>query len=191
MPARAAEPRAAPANATPDDATNDVDELRDVSPSEAYGFASMCLTAVGFALWLFCLFASDDALERLGAPSGKAAKHYARVFPIWLIAACIYALLGYECLNLMATPADFDERFGQRAADRSEYVLDEADDEHFEPFPKEATHVVPLFRDIAQYEITRRMFKRREFEAAEEEERARRSEETPGRRTRSRSRRAS
>ena len=41
-------------------------------PRRGGGFAGMVLTTLAFALWLFAVFASEDALERVGAPSGKA-----------------------------------------------------------------------------------------------------------------------
>lgn len=139
---------------------DDEDELRDVSPSEAYGFAGMVLTTLAFVLWLFAVFASEDALERVGAPSGKAVRHYARALPMWLIAACVYAFLGYECLNLMSTPDDFAVRFNALVPDASEYAVDD---------PNLATRTfplydmdsdIPLFRDLCQYEVTRQQFPR-------------------------------
>ena len=142
------------------DADDDEDELRDVSPSEAYGFAGMVLTTLAFALWLFAVFASEDALERVGAPSGKAARHYARALPMWLIAACVYAFLGYECLNLMSTPDDFSRRFDAVTPDANEYAVDDPD-LATRTFPLYAMDSeIPLFRDICQYEVTRRQFPR-------------------------------
>ena len=142
------------------DTDDDEDELRDVSPSEAYGFAGMVLTTLAFALWLFAVFASEDALERVGAPSGKAARHYARALPMWLIAACVYAFLGYECLNLMSTPDDFSRRFDAVTPDASEYAVDDPD-LATRTFPLYAMDSeIPLFRDICQYEVTRRQFPR-------------------------------
>lgn len=156
------------------------DELRDVSASEAYGFAAMCLTATGFCVWLFCVFASVETLERFGAPSGRALRHYARVLPIWTFAAMIYAFIGYECLNLMATPDDFQERFGARVPHPSEYAVSDPAlaTRHFEPFPTEITSEVPLFRDLLQSEITRRMFATRAPEGEELEPRAAKSTTT-------------
>jgi len=154
--------RASRARASPDRARVD-DELRDVSASEAYGFAAMCLTATGFCVWLFCVFASEETLERFGAPSGRALRHYARVLPIWTFAAMMYAFIGYECLNLMATPDDFEARFGARVPRPSEYAVSDPAlaTKHFDPFPTEVTSEVPLFRDLLQSEITRRMFAKR------------------------------
>ena len=148
------------------DADDDEDELRDVSPSEAYGFAGMVLTTLAFALWLFAVFASEDALERVGAPSGKAARHYARALPMWLIAACVYAFLGYECLNLMSTPDDFSRRFDAVTPDASEYAVDDPD-LATRTFPLYAMDSeIPLFRDICRYEVTRRQFPRDETATA-------------------------
>ena len=151
---------------------DDEDELRDVSPSEAYGFAGMVLTTLAFALWLFAVFASEDALERVGAPSGKAARHYARALPMWLIAACVYAFLGYECLNLMSTPDDFSRRFDAVTPDASEYAVDDPD-LATRTFPLYAMDSeIPLFRDICQYEVTRRQFPRDETTTAKAKEKA-------------------
>ena len=120
----------------------------------------MVLTTLAFALWLFAVFASEDALERVGAPSGKAARHYARALPMWLIAACVYAFLGYECLNLMSTPDDFSRRFDAVTPDANEYAVDDPD-LATRTFPLYAMDSeIPLFRDICQYEVTRRQFPR-------------------------------
>lgn len=148
--------------AKPTDHTEHVaaeDELRDVSPSEAYGFAGMVLTTVAFILWLFAVFAPPSALESYGAPSGALLQHYARVAPCWLFAACVYALLGYECLNLMSTPDDADARLSQRPPDPSEYAV--ADPALaaavFDVYDGENS-TIPMFRDISRYEASVRMF---------------------------------
>jgi len=164
--ARTTRARAAAAAAARDDeddraverTADDEDELRDVSPSEAYGFAGMVLTTLAFVLWLFAVFASEDALERVGAPSGKAVRHYARALPMWLIAACVYTFLGYECLNLMSTPDDFAARFNALVPDESEYAVDDPD-LATRTFPLyDVDSEIPLFRDLCQYEVTRRQF---------------------------------
>lgn len=135
------------------------DELRDVSPSEAYGFAGMVLTTVAFILWLFAVFASPSALESYGAPSGALLQHYARVAPCWLFAACVYALLGYECLNLMSTPDDADARLSQRPPDPSEYaVRDPALAAAVFDVYDGQDSTIPMFRDISRYEASVRMF---------------------------------
>jgi hypothetical protein len=135
------------------------DELRDVSPSEAYGFAGMVLTTVAFILWLFAVFASPSALESYGAPSGALLQHYARVAPCWLFAACVYALLGYECLNLMSTPDDADARLSQRPPDPSEYAVRDPAlaAAVFDVYDGENS-TIPMFRDISRYEASVRMF---------------------------------
>lgn len=135
------------------------DELRDVSPSEAYGFAGMVLTTVAFILWLFAVFAPPSALESYGAPSGALLQHYARVAPCWLFAACVYALLGYECLNLMSTPADADARLSQRPPDPSEYAVRDPAlaAAVFDVYDGEDS-TIPMFRDISRYEASVRMF---------------------------------
>lgn len=135
------------------------DELRDVSPSEAYGFAGMVLTTVAFILWLFAVFAPPSALESYGAPSGALLQHYARVAPCWLFAACVYALLGYECLNLMSTPDDADARLSQRPPDPSEYaVRDPALAAAVFDVYDGQDSMIPMFRDISRYEASVRMF---------------------------------
>ena len=135
------------------------DELRDVSPSEAYGFAGMVLTTVAFILWLFAVFAPPSALESYGAPSGVLLQHYARVAPCWLFAACVYALLGYECLNLMSTPDDADAMFSQRPPDPSEYAVQDPAlaAEVFDIYDG-IDSTIPMFRDISRYEASVRMF---------------------------------
>lgn len=135
------------------------DELRDVSPSEAYGFAGMVLTTVAFILWLFAVFAPPSALESYGAPSGALLQHYARVAPCWLFAACVYALLGYECLNLMSTPDDAEARLSQRPPDPSEYAVRDPAlaAEVFDVYDGQDS-TIPMFRDISRYEASVRMF---------------------------------
>lgn len=158
--ARTTRARAAADARDDEDRADDEDELRDVSPSEAYGFAGMVLTTLAFILWLFAVFASEDALERVGAPSGKAVRHYARALPMWLIAACVYAFLGYECLNLMSTPDDFAVRFNALVPDESEYAVDDPD-LATRTFPLyDVDSGIPLFRDLCQIEVTRRQFPR-------------------------------
>ena len=154
--------RADAARRAPRDDARDDDELRDVSPSEAYGFAGMALTTLAFALWLVGVFASEATLERLGAPSGAAARHYARALPMWLIASCLYAFVGYECLNLMSTPDDAATTFGATDPDPSEYVLDggRRANETFD-LDEGLRSSIPLFRDISQAEVTARMFRER------------------------------
>jgi phosphatidylinositol glycan class P protein len=178
-------PRGRRSRAPRDDARDD-DELRDVSPSEAYGFAGMALTTLAFALWLVGVFASEATLERLGAPSGAAARHYARALPMWLIASCLYAFVGYECLNLMSTPDDAATTFGATDPDPSEYVLDggRRANETFD-LDEGLRSSIPLFRDISQAEVTARMFRERGDAAADAEAKSR------TRTTRSRSKKAS
>ena len=68
-------PRGRRARAPRDDARDD-DELRDVSPSEAYGFAGMALTTLAFALWLVGVFASVVKIFQsdFRAPLGAAKR---------------------------------------------------------------------------------------------------------------------
>ena len=76
------------------------------------------------------------------------------------IAACVYAFLGYECLNLMSTPDDFSRRFDAVTPDANEYAVDDPD-LATRTFPLYAMDSeIPLFRDICQYEVTRRQFPR-------------------------------
>jgi phosphatidylinositol glycan class P protein len=118
----------------------------------------MALTTVAFVLWLCAVFADEDTLESFGAPSGALTKHYAMVVPMVIFATCVYAFLGYECLNLMSTPIDFDARFAALVPKPEEYILDGGKfaEETYELYQTDSS--VPVFRELSMIEASRRMF---------------------------------
>ena len=128
---------------------------------EAYGFAGMILTTVAFIAWLFAIFASEETLEAYGAPSGATTQHYARVLPMWVFAALLYAFLGYECLNLMSTPDDMDVRFAGVVPDPSEYIVSDAEVAAGMKNMVGKQTDIPLFRDILAREATAKIFNER------------------------------